>query len=1097
MRFTDIFVKRPVLAIVVSLLILIAGIQAISSLSVRQYPRNDNAVVTISTVYVGASAELVRGFITTPLERAVSGADGVDYVSSSSSQSLSTVSVRLELNYDPIKALSEISSKVNQVRGDLPPESEIPVINVESADSTVASAYLSFTSDILEPNQVTDFLSRVVQPRLAARDGVQRAEIVGGRNFAMRIWLDAGLLAAHNITPVQVRQALGANNYLAALGKTKGSLVEVNLAANTDLTTVEEFENLVLRSEDGALIRVKDVGEVELGAENYDEEVRYSGQEAIFMGIWPLPNANTLDVIQGVRDELDDIKSTLPTGMTAAVAYDASQYIASSIREVVTTLVETLIIVMLVIFLFMGSIRSVIVPIMAIPISLIGAVFLMQVFGFSVNLLTLLAIVLSVGLVVDDAIVVVENVERHISEGMGRIEAALMGARELVGPVIAMTATLVAVYLPIGLQGGLTGSLFREFAFTLAGAVTISGIVALTLSPMMSAALLREGDSERGFQKRVNTTFNRIRHWYTKGLNGTLKARPAVYIVWIAISLLCVPMFILSAKELAPTEDQGIIFGIVDGSGNATIESASRYAAQADEAFRSIEETDFTFQLINPSFGFGGMLLRDWDQRERSVFEIKPEIAQKLNDIAGISMFPVTPPALPGGGDFPVEFVLASTAEPEEILEFARQIQLKAIQSGLFAFPPIIDTKVDKAQSKLVFDRDRVADLGLTMQQVGADVGTLLGGGFVNRFNIEGRSYKVIPQALRAERLNPDQLNELYVSGPEGELIQLGTIASIENSTVPRALNRFQQLNAVKLSGVSIKPLSEALSFLEASANEILPSGYTLDYTGESRQLRLEGNKFLPAFALAVILIYLTLAAQFNSFRDPFVILAGSVPLAMFGALIFTFLRMPNPELPHWTNSFTTTLNIYSQVGLVTLIGLVAKNGILVVEFAKQMQQQGLNKLAAIKAASTTRFRPILMTTVATVAGHFPLILVSGPGAEARNSIGLVLVGGMAIGTLFTLFIIPSIYMLIARDLGGTLDTLPEKDREGHENDTHYAGDTNDNQSSGSSGGSSGGTPSGTAPWLEYDDERHIPTVRRPRKRAKNTGEVGQPKPAA
>ncbi|MFK7893401.1 MAG: efflux RND transporter permease subunit [Granulosicoccus sp.] len=1027
MSFTDIFVKRPVLSIVVSLLILIAGIQAISNLSVRQYPRNDNSVVTITTAYIGASAELVRGFITSPLERAVSGADGVAYVSSTSAQGLSTVSVRLELNYDPIKALSEISSKVNQVRGDLPPEAEIPVINVESADSTVASAYLSFTSDILEPNQVTDFLARVVQPRLSARDGVQRAEILGGRNFAMRIWLDTNLLAAHGISPLQVRQALTANNYLSALGKTKGALVEVNLAANTDLSTVAEFENLVVKSSDDAVIRLKDIGEVEMGADFYDVEVRYNGDAAIFMGIWPLPNANTLTVIQDVRDELDEIKRTLPTGMTADVAYDASEYIASSIREVSTTLIETLIIVMLVIFLFMGSLRSVIVPIMAIPISLIGAVFLMQLFGFSVNLLTLLAIVLSVGLVVDDAIVVVENVERHISEGKSRIDAALLGARELVGPVIAMTATLVAVYLPIGLQGGLTGSLFKEFAFTLAGAVTISGIVALTLSPMMSAALLREGDAERGFQKKVNDSFASVRKRYTRMLSGTLNARPAVYVVWVVISLLCIPMFIMSAKELAPTEDQGIIFGIVDGSGNATIDSAVKYATEADEAFRNVEETAFTFQLTFPDSGFGGMVLRDWDDRERSVFEIKPEIAQKLNNIAGISMFPVTPPALPGGGDFPVEFVIASTAEPDEILEFANQIQMKAMQSGIFAFPPIIDTKIDKAQSELVIDRDRVADLGLTMQQVSADVGILLGGGFVNRFNIEGRSYKVIPQAMRVERLNPEQLNDIYVSGPNGEMIQLGSIVTIENSTVPRSLNRFQQLNAVKLSGVSIRPLDEALTFLETTATEILPSGYSLDYTGESRQLRLEGNKFLPAFILAIVLIYLTLAAQFNSFRDPFVILAGSVPLAMFGALIFTFLRMPNPELPHWTNSFTTTLNIYSQVGLVTLIGLVAKNGILVVEFAKQMQLKGLTKLAAIKAAASTRFRPILMTTFATVAGHFPLVLVSGAGAEARNSIGLVLVGGMAIGTLFTLFVIPSIYMLIARDLKGTLDELPEE----------------------------------------------------------------------
>lgn len=1035
MAFTDLFVKRPVVSIVVSLLIVIAGIQAVSQLSIRQYPRNDNANVSITTAYVGASAELIRGFITTPIERAVGGVEGVEYVSSESAQNISTVNVRLELNYDPIRALSEITSKINQVRGDLPPEAEVPTINVQSADSAFAAAYLSFRSDILEPNQVTDFLDRIVQPRLASQPGVQRAEILGGRTFAMRVWLDPTRLAAYGITPVQVRQALGANNYLAALGRTKGSLVEVNLSADTNLSTVEDFENLVLRSSDDALIRIRDVGYVELGAENTDFEVRYSGENAIFMGIFPLPNANVLDVLAAVRTELDLIKAELPKGMEAAIAYDSTEYIESSIFEVAKTLVETLLIVMLVIYLFLGSLRSVIVPIMAIPISLIGSVFLMQLFGFSINLLTLLAIVLSVGLVVDDAIVVVENVERHINNGMKRLDAALLGARELLGPVIAMTATLVAVYLPIGLQGGLTGSLFREFAFTLAGAVTISGIVAVTLSPMMSAAFLREGESQKGFAGRVNRVFGRVRDGYSSWLHGSLKYRPVVYMVWIVVSLLCIPMFIMSAKELAPTEDQGIIFGIVDGSGNATIDAASTYAAEAESAFRSVDETEFTFQLTFPGGGFSGMVLEEWSERDRSVFEVKPEIAGKLNNIAGLSMFPITPSALPGGGDFPVEFVIAANAPVDEILGFAKQLQLKAIQSGIFAFPPIIDTKLDKAEAKLVIDKDRVADLGLTLQQVGADVGTLLGGASVNRFEIDGRSYPVIPQAIRTERLNPDQLANLYITGPNGQPIQLGALASIENQTVPRALKRFQQLNAVKLSGVTIKTLDEALAFLEESAAEILPAGYAVDYTGESRQLRLEGNKFLPAFGLAVVLIYLTLAAQFNSFRDPFVILAGSVPLAMFGALIFTFLRMPNPELPHWTNSFTTTLNIYSQVGLVTLIGLVAKNGILVVEFAKQMQQRGLTKLAAIEAAASTRFRPIMMTTFATVAGHFPLVLVSGPGAEARNSIGLVLVGGMAIGTLFTLFVIPSIYMLIAKNLGGTLDALPPEDNDWAERD--------------------------------------------------------------
>lgn len=1013
--FTDIFVRRPVLAIVVNLLILIAGLQAISSLTVRQYPRNDNAVVTVTTAYIGASAELVRGFISSPLERAIAGADGIDYVQSESTQGVSTIKVRLELNYEPIKALSEITSKVNQVRGDLPPEAEVPVINVESADSVFAAAYLSFSSDILQDNQITDYLTRVVQPRLSALEGVQRADVLGARTFAMRVWLKPDEMAAANVTPAQVRQALASNNYLAALGKTKGAYVQVNLAANTNLSSVEEFKQLVIKSENGSLVHLEDIADVVLGSEVYDSEVRYSGQTAMFMGIWPLPNANALDVMALVRAEMEDLQASLPKGLEARIAYDATAYIDSSIKEVVKTLSETLLIVIIVIFLFLGSMRSVIIPIVAIPVSLIGAVFLMSLLGFSLNLLTLLAIVLSVGLVVDDAIVVVENVERHISEGIAPLKAAMLGARELIGPVIAMTATLVAVYLPIGMQGGLTGSLFKEFAFTLAGAVTISGVVALTLSPMMSAKLLKGENKKSGFAAASERVFERTKLGYSRWLNATLVRRPAVYLVWVVISLLCIPMFIMSAKELAPTEDQGVIFGIVEGAGNATIEQASLYAKEANKVFSSFPETEFTFQITAPSGGFGGMVLKTWGERERTVFDIMPEATQKLAQIPGINLFPITPPALPGGGDFPVEFVITSAAEPEEILKYAQQLQMKAATSGKFAFPPNIDTKVDLPEAEVVIDRDKVADLGLSLQQVAADLGVMYGGAYVNRFDIGGRSYRVIPQIKRSERLNPDQLDDVFISGPDGTLIPLSTVAKIKMRTVPRSLNRFQQINSVKLSGVAIVPLGDALNFLETEAAKILPQGYGVDYTGESRQLKREGNKFLPAFMLAVVLIFLVLAAQFNSFRDPFVILAGSVPLAMFGALIFTFLKMPNPQMPYWTDGWTTTLNIYSQVGLVTLIGLVAKNGILVVEFANKMQEAGASKLDAIKAAATTRLRPILMTTAATVAGHFPLVLVTGAGAEARNSIGLVLVGGMAIGTLFTLFVVPSLYMLIAK----------------------------------------------------------------------------------
>ncbi len=1016
MNITDLFIRRPVLALVVNLLIVIAGLQAVRSINVRQYPRSDNAVVTVTTVYVGASAELVRGFITTPLERVIAAADGIDYIQSQSSQGLSSISVRLKINYDPIKALSEISSKVDQVRGDLPPEAEVPILNVESADSQFASAYLSFTSDVLQQNQITDYLVRVVQPRLSSISGVQRAEILGARTFAMRIWLKPERMAAYNISPAQVRQALAANNFLAAVGQTKGALVQVNLTANTDLRSVPEFKRLVVREQDGAIVRLEDIAEVVLGAEDYDTEVRFSGQTAVFMGIWPLPNANSIDVVGRVRVEMDAIQSQLPTGLQARIAYDATNYITNAIHEVLRTLADTLVIVVIVIFLFLGSFRSVLIPVVAIPLSLIGAVFLMQVFGFTLNLLTLLAVVLSVGLVVDDAIVVVENVERHLSEGQSPLDAALLGARELVGPIIAMTITLAAVYAPIGLQGGLTGSLFREFAFTLAGAVLISGVVALTLSPMMSHHLLKPGIEEHGFAGKIARDFKRFRVFYGRLLDVTLDSRPAVYTVWIIVSLLTIPMYTMSPKELAPTEDEGVIFGIIDASADSTVDQTSRFTAAVNQAYLSVPETRFTFQITRPNSGFAGMVVQPWGERKRTIFQILPEVQQKVRAIPGIRTLPVLRPALPGGGQFPVEFILASTADAEQLLQFARQIQLKAMQSAMFAFPPIIDVKIDQPQSEIVIDRDKTAELGLDLQQVGSDMAAMVGGNFVNRFDIAGRSYKVIPQIQRVDRLNPDQLKNVYVTGPGGQLVPLSTIATLRNSTVPRSLNRFQQLNAVKISGVSVRPLDEALRFLEDEAAKILPKGYVIDYTGESRQLRSEGNRFLYTFGLAVILIFLVLAAQFNSFRDPFVILAGSVPLAMFGALIFTFLRIPDPNVKFWTHGWTTTLNIYSQIGLVTLVGLVSKNGILIVEFANKLQLQGQTKREAVRQAAITRLRPILMTSAATIAGHFPLTLVTGAGAEARNSIGLVLVGGMAVGTFFTLFVIPSIYVLIARD---------------------------------------------------------------------------------
>ncbi|HYG25210.1 MAG TPA: efflux RND transporter permease subunit [Verrucomicrobiae bacterium] len=1016
---TDIFIRRPVLALVVNLIILLAGFTAIKTLNVRQYPKSENATVTVTTVYVGASAELVRGFITQPLERAIAAADGIEYLQSSSALGLSTITARLRLNYDANKALSEINSKVNQVRNDLPPEAEVPIINIETADSRFASAYLSFTSEILEANQITDYLVRVVQPRLSALEGVQRADILGGRTFAMRIWLKTDRLAAYGISPDEVRESLAANNYLSAVGRTKGALVQVNLTANTDLRSVEEFRNLVIRDAGDSLVRLRDVADIEMGAEDYDSEVRFNGERAVFMGVWPLPNANSLDVMSRVREEIAAIQNELPSGLEAKIAYDATKYIDDAIHEVIKTLSETLLIVAVVIFLFLGSLRSVLIPLVAIPVSLIGAVFLMQIFGFSLNLLTLLAIVLSVGLVVDDAIVVVENVERHIREGQTPLKAAVLGARELVGPIIAMTITLAAVYAPIAFQGGLTGSLFQEFALTLAGAVFISGVVALTLSPLMCAKLLKPGSEEAGLAGRINHGFDRLRRGYARLLDVTLNARPAVYVLWIGLSLLSVPLFMFSSAELAPAEDQGFALGIVTAPADATIDQTTFYTEEVNRRLMSIPEADRTFQLTFPDNGISGLVLKPWGERERSVFEIVPQVQQSVSEIPGIRTFFVTPAALPGGGDFPVEFIISATAEPAEILGFAQQIQEKAAASGLFAFPPEIDTKVDQPEVELELDRDKVASLGLDMQTIGADLSALIGGNYVNRFNFGGRSYKVIPQMKRADRLTADQLKNTYVKGPGDQLIPLDTFAKLNKRTTPRALNRFQQLNSVKLSGVAVRPLDEALAFLEKESNAILPAGYKLDYTGESRQLRTEGNKFLPALGLSIILIILVLAVQFNSFRDPFIIILGSVPLAMFGALIFTFLKFPNPNMAFWTDGWTTTLNIYAQVGLVTLVGLVSKNGILIVEFANELQRSGMDKISAVREAALTRLRPVLMTSVATVAGHFPLVLVTGAGAAARNSIGLIVVAGMALGTIFTLLVIPAIYVLIAKQHQG------------------------------------------------------------------------------
>ena len=1001
MKFTDLFIRRPVLATVVSLVILIAGLQSIRSLSVRQYPRSDIAVVTVTTVYVGANADLVRGFITAPLERVIASADGIDYMESSSAQSVSTITVHLKLNYDTNSALTQIQTKVGSVRNDLPPEAQAPVIDVQTADNQFAAMYIGFSSKDLDQSQISDYLVRVVQPRLSAISGVQKADILGGRTFAMRIWLNGDRMAAHGLSPSQVWTALAANNYLSALGRTKGTMTSVNLVANTDLKTADDFRHLIVKSEGQDVVRLGDVADIQLGAEDYDSEVRFNGQGATFMGIWVLPTANSLEVIARVREAMKDIQRELPVGITAGIPYDSTDYIQHAIKEVLKTLSETLLIVILVIFLFLGSIRGLIIPVVAIPISLIGAVFLMRIAGFTINLLTLLAIVLSVGLVVDDAIVMVENIERHVHLGQKPFDAAILAARELIGPIIAMTITLAAVYTPIAIQGGLTGALFREFAFTLAGAVIVSGVVALTLSPMMGSRMLRSGDSERGFAGFINHQFERLRQFYMRTLESSFQTRPVIFVLWAIVVLLIFPFYMFTQRELAPNEDQSVVFSFVQAAPNATLDQTKLFAVGVYDVYHSFPESRSIFQITTPGGGFAGMVTSPWNERKRSTAQIQMAVSNEFAKIPGIRAISLMPPALPGGGGFPVDFVIMSTAEPEQLVAFANQLVGKAMASKMFYFVDT-DLKFDQPQTEVVFDRDKVRSLGVDMSQAGQDLSAMLGGNFVNRFSIQGRSYKVIPQIQRSERLTADQLQSVYVSGPNGKLVPLSTFATLRSTTQPRELKRFQQLNAVRIQGVTGVPLETALAFLEGEARKILPSGYSVDYGGESRQLRTEGGKFLAVFGLSAILIFLVLAAQFESFRDPFVILIGSAPLAVSGALMVMFLGL-------------TSLNIYSQVGLITLVGLVAKNGILIVEFANQLQRSGVDKAHAAIQAAGTRLRPILMTTAATVFGHLPLIFAHGPGAAARNSIGITLVTGMIIGTAFTLFVVPAIYMLVAK----------------------------------------------------------------------------------
>ena len=1000
--FTDIFIRHPVLAAVINLVIVLVGWRALMTLPIQQYPKLENSSVIIRTIHYGASAETVRGFLTTPIERVVSAISGVDYLESESRAGISTVTVHLKLNHDTTAALAEITARLQQVRLELPAEAEPPVIEVQRADRPYASFYLSFTSSQRGAPAITDWLSRTLQPQLATLPGVLRVTIEGGRPLAMRIWIDPDRLAALNLAPGDVQAALRRNNFLAAVGQTKGNLVQVNLLANTDLRSVEEFERLIVADRGGAIVRLSDVARVELGAEEPDFIAKFSEKEAVYLGVWPLPGSNEIDVAHRLRAEMDRIRPTLPKDIDMRMAYDATVFMESALKEITKTLSETIMIVGFVVFLFMGSVRTALVPLVAMPVSLIGAGIVMLAFGFSLNLLTILAIVLSVGLVVDDAIVVVENVERHVREGKSRIDAAIIGARELIGPIIAMTITLAAVYTPIGFQGGLTGSLFLEFAITLAAAVIVSGFVAVTLSPVMSSRFVHPRGREGRLTALVNRAFERVRHIYGRLLDGALQMRGAIVTSALLITAAAWPLYRFSATELAPVEDQSHISLFLDAAPDSTIEAANRDSLQLVRAITAFPEAEFMWSLTAGWGGFGGMATKDWRERGRSTQQMYGEVFGAVAQVPGLRVFPRLDPPLPNAGQFDVELVLQSDAPAEQMLATARQVIGAGFQSGKFLYVDS-DLKIDRPQARVLIDREQLADLGLDLAGVGQELGTLLGGAYVNRFNYFERSYKVIPQIGDADRATIGPLLDLKIKTPRGELVPVSTFVTIQPETGPRTLNRFQQRNSVRLFG-GVQPgitKEEGLRVLEGAAAAANIPGMSIDFAGESRQIRREGSALTVTLGFAVVLIYLVLAAQFQSFRDPLIVLLGSVPLAISGALIFSFLDL-------------TTINIYSQVGLITLVGLISKNGILIVQFANVLQARGLAKLAAIREAAHTRLRPVLMTTAATVFGHFPLVLVTGPGAEARNSIGIVLVAGMTIGTVFTLFVVPVFYSLIA-----------------------------------------------------------------------------------
>ncbi|HAU3855687.1 TPA: MMPL family transporter [Legionella pneumophila] len=1003
MKFTDLFIKHPVLSIVVSMLIFLFGINSIYKMQIRQYPKMENTVITIMTGYPGADAELIAGFITTPLESAVASAEGIDYMTSSSQQGLSTITLNIKLNFDPQIAFTDVMSKVQQTLNQLPKESQQPVI-LKKSDSSTALMYISLDSKDMTPQQITDYATRVVQPQLQTVDGVAKADILGGQTYSMRIFMNPIKMAALNVTPADVSAVLASNNFLTAAGSTKSEYVAINVTAKTDLNNVEEFERLIVKSDKGSIIRLRDIAKVELGSQNYDSSVTFNSKKAVFISITPTPTANPLTVINDARKLFPSIVREFPPSLTGTIVYDATAFIRASIHEVMETIIEAAVIVIIVIFLFLGSVRSVLIPVVTIPLSLVGVCTLMLILGYSINLLTLLAFVLAIGLVVDDAIVVVENVHRHLEERKTPFESAIIGAREIATPVIAMTITLAAVYAPIGFMSGLTGALFKEFAFTLASAVIISGVIALTLSPMMCSKILSEEATSGKFAIFLDEFFNKLKRVYQNALHSLLDTREMMLLLAGVVILMLPYLYSNTAAETAPDEDQGFFFVMATAPQYATLDYIEAYTKPFDAIYKSFPETENYF-TVNMSQPISGMVLKPWDQRKKSQFALKQPLQNKLSKIAGLNAFAIVPPPLPGGGGGPaVQFVVKTTNDFQSLMDVSNKLTEKARNSGLFIY---IDNslKFNQPQVEFSINRAKASEMGLDMRALGSSLTSALSGNYINYFNLEGRSYQVIPQLARKFRLTIEQLGQIYVKTLNGTMVPLSTVITPTEKTQPNAATHFQQLNSATIQAVMMpgKTLGQGLEFLQKAAQEVLPKGFTYDYGGESRQFMQEGSALIFAFLFAIVVIFLVLAAQYESFRDPLIVLI-SVPMSICGALIPLNLGV-------------ATINIYTQVGLITLIGLISKHGILIVDFANHLQREkNLDKRAAVEESAGIRLRPILMTTAAMVFGVIPLLIASGAGAASRFDIGLVISTGLLIGTCFTLFVVPTLYTYLAED---------------------------------------------------------------------------------